>query len=207
MDDRGRAGPLEWAVSGRPAPGEDESGDAYVVAQADAHTLVAVIDGLGHGDLAAIAAERASQVLRVNRAESLDVLIGLCHQSLAATRGAAMTLALVDHGAATMRWLGVGNVIGSLVRMTPAGPAVRSSAMLHGGVVGHQLPKSLRQVTTSLRPGDVVLLGTDGLLSGFDEHPDLRQPADVLAAEILRRSAAGTDDALVLVARYRGPVT
>ena len=92
---------------------------------------------------------------------------------------------------------------GSLVRVSPAGPTVRSSVMLRGGVIGHQLSGVLRPEKTPIQPGDVVLLGTDGLRSGFDDRPDLSQSVPALAQGILANCTKGIDDALVLVARYR----
>ena len=184
-------------------PGEDESGDGWVVGDTVGATLIGVIDGLGHGHLAAVAAGQAASVLRENPAEPLNALFVLCHQALSDTRGAAITLGVVDHAQATLEWLGVGNVAGSLVRAAPAGPRVRSSVMLRGGVIGHQLSAVLRPEKTSIQPGDVVLLGTDGLRSGFDDRPDLSQSVAALAQGILANRTKGIDDALVLVARYR----
>jgi hypothetical protein len=199
----GVSGPIEWAVAGQPLPDEDESGDGWVVAETVGATLFGVIDGLGHGHWAAVAAGQAASVLRENPAEPLNALFVLCHQALSGTRGAAITLGVIDHAQATLEWLGVGNVAGSVVRASPAGPTVRSSVMLRGGVIGHQLSGVLRPEKTSIRPGDVVLFGTDGLRSGFDDRPDLSQSAGALAQAILARCAKGIDDALVLVARYR----
>ena len=203
MFETGVSGPIEWAVAGQPLPGEDESGDGWVVADTGGATLVGVIDGLGHGHLAAVAAGQAASVLQDNPAEPLNALFVLCHQALSRTRGAAITLAVIDHARATLEWLGVGNVAGSLVRASPAGPTLRSSVMLRGGVVGHQLSDVLRPEKTSIQPGDVVLFGTDGLRSGFDDRPDLSQSVTALAQGILANCTKGIDDALVLVLRYR----
>jgi negative regulator of sigma-B (phosphoserine phosphatase) len=202
--DSGASGPIEWAVAGQPLPGEDESGDGWVVADTSGATLLGVIDGLGHGPRAAVAARHAAAVLGENPAEPLDALFVLCHQALGGTRGAAITVAVIDHVHATLAWLGVGNVAGSLVRTSPGGPMVQSSVMQRGGVIGHQLPEALRPVRTPIQPGDVLLLGSDGLATGFDDRPDLGQSAAALAQGILAHCAKGTDDALVLVARYRG---
>jgi len=198
----GVSGPIEWAVAGQPLTGEDESGDGWVVAETVGATLIGVIDGLGHGHLAAVAAGQAASVLQDNPAEPLNALFLLCHQALSDTRGAAITLGIIDHAQATLEWLGVGNVAGSLVRLSPAGPTVRSTVMLRGGVIGHQLSGVLRPEKTSIQPGDVVLLGTDGLRSGFDDRPDLSQSVAALAQGILANYTKGIDDALVLVARY-----
>ena len=203
MFESGVSGPIEWAVAGQPLAGENESGDGWVVADTAGATLIGVIDGLGHGHLAAVAAGQAAAVLLENPAEPLNALFVLCHQALSSTRGAAITLGVIDHAQATLEWLGVGNVTGSLVRVSPAGPTVRSSVMLRGGVIGHQLSGVLRPEKTSIQPGDVVLLGTDGLRSGFDDRPDLSQSVAALAQGILANCTKGIDDALVLVARYR----
>lgn len=197
-------GPLEWAVAEQAVPGEQESGDGWVAAGAAEIALLAAIDGLGHGAPAAIAARRAADVLRDNCAEPVEDLFARCHAALAGTRGAAITLARINCAEAQLHWLGVGNVAASLVRAAPGDPAVAAYAMLRGGVVGQELPGSLRAGVIELQPGDLLLLGTDGLASGFDQRPDLAVPAATLAQDILTRCATGTDDALILVGRYRG---
>lgn len=200
----GRTGPLEWAAAGEPLPGEDVSGDHWIVVDAQVRALLGVIDGLGHGRRAAVAARRAADVLGDNAAEPLDALFVLCHQALDGTRGAAITLVSVDVTDGSVRWLGVGNVVASLVRPAPGRPKLHASALLRGGVVGHQLPAPLRPTSTKMQPGDLLLIGTDGLDSRFDENPNMAQPAAKLAQDILTRCSKGIDDALVLVARHRG---
>ena len=172
-----------------------------------AHTgdgvLLGVIDGLGHGRHAALAANRAAEVLAENPAEPLDVLILLCHRALLDTRGAAITLALVTFGDPGLRWLGVGNVAACLVRVGPGNPTP-VGAPLHGGIVGYRLPTGLDAQNSPIQAGDMLLLGTDGLRGDFAD--DVRPPRapGQLAEDVLTRSARGTDDALILVARYRG---
>ena len=108
---------LSWRVAGRPRAGEAVSGDIAVVAGTGQRTLVAVIDGLGHGEHAAAAAECARDVLLENVGEPLAPLVVLCHQAMARTRGAAMVVASIEHATSRLSWLGVGNVVGALVRV------------------------------------------------------------------------------------------
>ena len=203
MFETGVSGPIEWAVAGQPLPGEDESGDGWVVADTGGATLVGVIDGLGHGHLAAVAAGQAASVLQDNPAEPLNALFVLCHQALSRTRGAAITLGVIDQAEGTLEWLGVGNVAGLPGARVARGPdpAVQCDAARRR--VGQQLSGVLRPEKTSIQPGDVVLFGTDGLRSGFDDRPDLSQSVAALAQGILANCAKGIDDALVLVVRYR----
>jgi hypothetical protein len=72
---------------------------------------------------------------------------------------------------------------------------------LRGGVVGYLLP-SLRTATVQLERDDVLVLATDGVRPVFGDWPG--EPPQDVAARILDEQGRGTDDALVLVARYRG---
>ena len=49
----------EWASAFISLPGESQCGDRHFVADVPEGTLLAVVDGIGHGDEAAFAAERA----------------------------------------------------------------------------------------------------------------------------------------------------
>jgi negative regulator of sigma-B (phosphoserine phosphatase) len=55
---------LDWAWAGAALEG-DESGDACLVAPLPHGALLAVIDGLGHGPEAAVAAREATSLLQV----------------------------------------------------------------------------------------------------------------------------------------------
>lgn len=209
MRDHGWSGPLEWAVAGRALPSETESGDGWAVAEqfdADGRgtTLFAVIDGLGHGTEAAAATRAAVAALRGRAGQSPQSLLRRCHQTLSQTRGAAITLATIEHPQGLMWWLGVGNVAASLVRSGPAGSAVHAVAMLRGGVVGQQLPDPLQPLSATMERGDLLLIGTDGLAPGFGESSRLAGPVTDIAEDLLTRCALSTDDALVLAARYHG---
>ncbi|MGX1809775.1 SpoIIE family protein phosphatase [Nocardia sp. NPDC055321] len=204
MREDGFIGAVEWAVAGRALPGQRVSGDRSVVLDAGGGSvLFAVLDGLGHGAAAADAADRAAQVLAENRAEPLDVLMLLCHRAMSDTRGAAVSLALFDSGE-KLHWLGVGNVESRVVAAAPGKPAVRAAALLAGGIVGYLLPPNLQPQTVPVRPGDLLLMSTDGITSDFADGIDLGKPTSDITAEVLARHAKDTDDALVLAARHRG---
>ena len=53
-------------------------------------------------------------------------------------------------------------------------------------------------------PGDVIVMATDGIRSGFVSSVDVTVEPQPLAEDIVRRFSKGTDDALALVARYDG---
>ncbi len=192
---------LDWGLAGHALGGEDESGDrALVVARRDG-MLAAVVDGLGHGAEAAVAAARAVEVLNEHADDELEALVRRAHEALRRTRGAVIALAVVTPSGG-VTWTGVGNVEAVIVRHDRPGDAAREHALLLGGVLGVQLPR-VRPGRTTLRPGDELILATDGIRREF-LNSLTSAPAQRLADDILRRHATGRDDAMVLVARYRG---
>lgn len=191
--------PLEWAAAARPLPGEERSGDAWLVAPFPGGALLAVLDGVGHGEEAARAATTAREILAGSPAEPLPALVRRCHDGLRDTRGVVMSLAALDD-AGEMRWLGVGNVAGALLR---ARGSAAEELLLRGGVVGAQLPP-LQTAAVALGAGDRLVLATDGIAAAFPR--DLARGGTVRAAaeRILRRHARAQDDALALVASWGG---
>ncbi len=142
MTDAGCLALLDWAVAGAPIDGGTESGDLHAVVPFDGGVLVGAIDGLGHGPEAAAAARAAALILAAHAAESPRRLMDRCHEGLRRTRGAVITLASFQARAATMTWMGVGNVEGILIHQDAA--TVTESAPLRGGVVGFRLPPLAR---------------------------------------------------------------
>lgn len=203
MDCRGTEQNLiEYAVAEAALPGEQESGDLHLVAPHPRGVLVAAIDGLGHGGEAADAARAARAALARDPSGDLPDLFVRTHGTLARSRGVVMSLASFQRGG-KLTWLGVGNVEGTLVRAEDGRVRRADSIMLLGGVVGYQLPK-LRPSTTAVQPGDVLILATDGIGSGYIETLDPAAGLSALADRILAGFGKGGDDALVLVARYVG---
>ena len=205
MAEHGWLGPIEWAAKARPRPGENVCGDRMIAVDVeDTGALIGVLDGLGHGAEAAEAASCGVDVLRAARAEPLDVLVQRCHRALSGTRGVAMTLARIDFRTDTLSWAGIGNVAADLVAKHPAGVEVRSSARLAGGIVGYRIPEALTPQEVPIRPGDLLVITSDGIVEDHLDDIDFSAPALVIADQILHSHAKDNDDALVLAARHRG---
>jgi len=102
-----------------------------------------------------------------------------------------------------MTWLGVGNVAGLLIRGDPGVAPRQELLLLRNGVVGRQLPP-LQAGVLPVSAGDTLVLATDGVDPDFmTRGVEIGEP-ETTAARILEAHATGLDDALVLVARYRG---
>lgn len=192
---------LRYWVASRPIPGEDESGDQFVVAPFDGGTLVAVIDGLGHGPGAAQAAMHAAETLRRHAQEPVVSLMQRCHTELRKLRGAVISMASFDAATATMSWLGVGNVEGVLLGRAADGRRARTSLVPRGGIVGDRLPQ-LMPASVPLKPGDLLLFATDGICSMFIKALGQMEHPCQLVHHIFMQYAKTTDDALILGAQW-----
>jgi hypothetical protein len=164
---------------------------------------VAAIDGLGHGQDAAMAAKIAGATLEVYAGQSVIALVRHCHKALAQTRGVVMSLASIDTVDDTLTWLGIGNVAGVLCRADPAAGPQKEDLLLRGGGVGYQLPH-LSAALIPVARGDTLVFATDGVHSDFGEGIALGEPPQHLADRLLAKYGKNTDDALVVVLRWDG---
>ena len=195
---------VEFGVASRPFRGEIESGDLHSVIARPTGALIAVVDGLGHGYEAAVAAKTAIVTLTAQAHQPVAALVRLCHQALIRTRGVAMCIASLEWRGETMTWTSVGNVAAVLLRRDGGGHLEREHIFMRNGVVGHRLPP-LRVMTLEIKKGDLLILATDGLRDGFYSNVNLDELPQYTADRILAEYGKVTDDALVLVARWNGP--
>jgi negative regulator of sigma-B (phosphoserine phosphatase) len=203
MSERAERPRIEWGVATRCRSGEVANGDLAIVTPLPDGVLVAAIDGLGHGEKAAHAAETVERVLRDSRSHDLMSLVERCHAALRGTRGAVITLAFLSSSKNTISWLGVGNVEGRLMSGVPSVTPTKGSLAIASGVPGHELPK-VTAATLDIQPGDVLLLATDGIEPAFAESLDLSGSPQAITDRILHSHAKTNDDALVVAVRYLG---
>lgn len=194
---------LQYWVAARPLPGQAASGDQYLVAAFTGGVLVAVVDGLGHGDPAHEAAILAVETLRAHAHEPPATLMRRCHEALKRTRGAVMTVASFCAADSVMTWLAIGNVEGMLIRAGGEGDAHEKpfAILPRGGIVGGHLPV-LNPASVAVRPGDLLLLATDGICSAFYREARHAEQPGQLVQQLFFRHARDTDDALLLGAQW-----
>jgi phosphoserine phosphatase RsbX len=195
--------PVEWGVAARSREGEATCGDRGVVTLTPEGALVAAIDGLGHGAEAARAARTAAEIVRRHPSRDLVLLVERCHEALKGTRGAAISLAFVSPSERGVTWLGVGNVEGRVLSGDPSATRPKGSLVLERGVAGHELP-ALRAAALAVRPGDVLVLATDGIHAAFADALDVSGTTQAITERILTEHGKPRDDALVVAVRYLG---
>jgi serine phosphatase RsbU (regulator of sigma subunit) len=205
MPSRARAAQtlIHWGVATLALEGQTESGDLHLVQAVKDGVLTAVVDGLGHGEEAAAAARLAVSTLELYGEEPPLSLLQRCHEALKGSRGVVMSLARFDAPRGTMTWLGVGNVEGVLHHADWSERSARASLITRGGIVGSEVP-AIQAAVIPVNAGDTLVFATDGIGNGFLADVSVREEPQQLADQILARYGKGTDDALVLVARYLG---
>lgn len=181
-----------------PAPGEDRSGDSWAVGRHRGRLRLLLVDGLGHGPIAAEAAAEAVRLFHAYPEASPETMLGRLHDGLRATRGAALAVAEIVPLHSIVRWAGVGNIAASIVSDAGA-----RNLMSHNGIVGHQM-RRVQEMTYPWPTDAVLVMASDGLRSQWrlDEHPGVaaRDPS-IVAGVLFRDHLRGRDDATVLVAR------
>lgn len=184
-----------------PLQGEDVCGDSYLAIPGGSRSLYMVVDGLGHGFGASQAAVEAVKAVKISSHESLTEIMMSTHNALKSTRGAAMSVAMVDHDRLTLKYAGVGNVSASLAN----GSATRGMPS-QNGTLGAILPKII-EYTYPFDPGTHLLMFSDGLTSkcGLGGYQGMQnRPPGLLAGLLYRDFSRKRDDATVLVASLSG---
>src|SRR5438034_1645812 len=154
---------IDWGVASRALPGEVVCGDLHLIKPIPEGVLLAVADGLGHGDEATVAAKTALAIVEEHSEAPLEALVRRCHDALMKTRGAVMTVATLNSLEDRLTWLGVGNVEAVLLRagdrtktspecvplrksgdtemLIRLGKALSERVPLRRGLVGYRLPE------------------------------------------------------------------
>ena len=178
--------------------GQTANGDAWFVRQVGDVCRVALIDGVGHGELAALAASCAREVLEETSTLSAQEVLHVCHQRLRSTRGAVAAIATIDVASSKLTFAGVGNIE---ARLWQNGREQR--LISYRGLLGTAIP-TLRAFECTLSSPWLLVLHTDGVSGRASLDPDDLAVArdsgvEALAQRLLERWGRSHDDATVVV--------
>jgi anti-sigma regulatory factor (Ser/Thr protein kinase) len=188
----------------RPITGEDVCGDGYAVRVDGGVVSALLVDGLGHGPLAATAAATAVRAFRAAPPSGPAALLTAVHRGLAGTRGAAAAV-VQDAGAVAdgeLRYAGIGNISAHV-----SDAAGHRRLISYPGIAGGQA-RTVREVGCPVALPAVVVLHSDGVTDKLQLPPAGtlagRSPVAVAAA-VLRDVGVRHDDASVLVLTRADP--
>lgn len=192
-----RTSPISSGCVNVPKPGEEVCGDACTVADTLAGRTAMVVDGLGHGPDAAIAANEALRLFHRHQNLPVPQILEYLHAGLRPTRGAAVAIARYDEQRSIVVYGGIGNIAGSV----QTGHEMRRMISLNG-TAGH----IARRIQTFDYPcaGGLVIMHSDGLTMNWslERYPGITRMHPTLIASVLYRDyARRRDDATVLVVK------
>jgi anti-sigma regulatory factor (Ser/Thr protein kinase) len=195
-----RNGKLEFGVINLALAGEIECGDTWRIACNGQTVVLMVVDGLGHGPLAATAAQAAASAFAQRPFDPPSETMQHLHRALGGGRGAAAACAMLHAENTKLAYAGVGNISGSLIS------GEKSRGMVsHNGILGVQLLRT-QQFEYPCNPGDRIVMHSDGMSARWSlkDYPGLfvRHPA-VIAGVLYRDHARARDDVTVLVSGIR----
>jgi anti-sigma regulatory factor (Ser/Thr protein kinase) len=193
-------GSFELGAISLAVAGEIECGDTWRVALGTTLVSLLVADGLGHGPLAAAAAQAAAAAFTSRPFDDPSLAMQTLHRALAGTRGAAAACARLHVGEMRVDYAGVGNISGSIVTRE------RSRGMVsHNGTLGVQLLRT-QQFEYEWPLGSRVIMHSDGLSARWSiaAYPGLHlRHSAVIAAVLYRDFVRRRDDVTVVVACQR----
>lgn len=202
-----------WAGNARPStnlatgvvslakPGSPVCGDGWLVEEKADRSVIAVADGLGHGPLAAEAAEAVLGLVAKHSERGPAAILKEAHEALRNTRGAAVAIVELDRAARRLRFAGLGNVDGRLFLASESHHLVS-----HNGTAGREI-RAIHEYSHPWLENALLILHTDGMSGHWapDEIQGLlgRDPA-LIAAVLYRNHNRGDDDVTALVVRAAG---
>ncbi len=179
------------------APGETVSGDGWHFHADDEVASLMVADGLGHGPYAAEASDAALRIFGSATGGPSQIL-ERAHQGMRSTRGAAVAIATLNVADSTVKFSGVGNIVGRLI----SGIGDRSLLSQHG-TLGMQI-RHLNDVSYPWPDHALLVMHSDGITTRWslaEVGGLLQSDAALVAAWLIRDHIRGKDDATVVVVR------
>jgi|LGVF01.1.fsa_nt_gb serine phosphatase RsbU (regulator of sigma subunit) len=171
-------------------------GDECSYWEEDTKAILCIVDGLGHGKDAEIAAKAAVNYIACHLSESLQEIFTGCDRELRGTRGAAMGIAVIDEEKDELTYAGIGNTRVIII----------SSKTFHlgsdYGITGGGF-KKLTPETLAIGKGTLVIMFTDGVeeLVDLSCYDLISGDVHELAEKIITDWRIQRDDAAVMVYR------
>lgn len=189
---------IDYHIAKKSLDNDVYCGDTAIIKEFGGKVFIGIVDVLGHGKEADQVARICDRFLGNNCGEDLIATIKGLHLRISKTRGAVASLCLVDLKTCAVRYVGVGDITAIKFGPSPTRFVGRS------GVIGYALP-TLREESTKLHDGDLIVLHTDGVSGSFawnDYQEIFEGDARTIAERIMGKYRRETDDALCIVFKY-----
>jgi anti-sigma regulatory factor (Ser/Thr protein kinase) len=181
-----------------PITGESVCGDGWSSHHTPGRSIYILADGLGHGPSAAEAADEAIRIFTESSHRTPAQILADAHGALAKTRGAAVSVAEINHATGFVNYAGVGNIAAAILR----DGKTRSMVSLNG-TLGHTIRK-IQEFSYPWDRSSSLIMHSDGLATrwSLEQYPGLaaRHPS-LIAGVLYRDFCRGRDDVTILISR------
>jgi anti-sigma regulatory factor (Ser/Thr protein kinase) len=186
---------IETSVFSRPKPGFKNNGDAYFIKRYGDNAVIAVLDGIGHGDKASEASRIALKVIEDKFRDDLEQVVLTMHRKLHGSRGCVIGIVRM-HKEGKIEYLGVGNIRAQIYTAE-----LYKRLVSFDGLVGSNL-RTLRTDVLTINTPCLIVLHSDGVSSfNFEDKKIVYRPVMELAKEAFEQHKKSSDDATLLIAR------
>ena len=198
----GAAVKMQIGLLNIPIRGETVCGDNFLIQIGPSRSVYMMVDGLGHGSGAAEAAGEAVATVAKFQDQSASEMLLRAHDALKKTRGAAMSVAIVDYDRLVMTYAGIGNVSAALLTEQSS-----RSLVSENGTVGAALPRVPKEYSYPVSLETTLLMFSDGLTTKTSPigYAGLQSRHPALIASVLFRDfRRHRDDATIMIAPIGG---
>ncbi len=186
---------IQTSVYSRPKPGFKSNGDAYFIKRYEDSAIVAVVDGIGHGDKASEASRIALKVIEDKFRDELEEVVLTIHRRLHGSRGCVIGIVRMNKEG-KIEYLGVGNI-----RTQIYTPEMYKRLVSFDGLLGSNI-RTLRTDRLTLSRPCLVVLHSDGVASfNFEDKRIVYRPVMEVIKESFEKYKKSSDDATLLIAR------
>lgn len=180
-------------------PGEKVSGDGGTIRHVGNKTLVFLGDGLGHGEFAKEAIDKALETFNNSNYSEPSDIIREVHAAVKKTRGLVGTIGILDHQSKEWQISGIGNIAVRLQR----GLEYKNYSS-YNGIIGLNIPGRIENNRYEMEKLQQLILCSDGIKTRWDlmHYPSiLKYDPMLLAAAIYKDHSRKTDDMTVLIVK------
>ncbi|MDB5250106.1 MAG: serine/threonine protein kinase [Segetibacter sp.] len=182
-----------------PKTGERLCGDGFYYKQTNNKFKLFLGDGLGHGPEAAKAVDEAINSFKFCHEESPVDIIKYIHSTVKKTRGLVGTVVIFDFEKREWNICGVGNILTKIGNFSQS-----KNYMCYNGILGHNIPGSLKEQITPYEPGQYLVLCSDGIKTKWElsNYPGIfKNDLSILTGAIYKDHTRNTDDSSVVIAK------
>lgn len=181
----------------RPIAGEKKNGDALFITEENGFHFFAIIDGIGHGDIAYEISHKIKGFLQENVSSNISYLIEKTHKYMTGSEGAALGIGVIMDK--ILYFGSLGNISCKIVN------AENINLVSTDGLLGVR-GRSVKVTSKILENNDAIMIYSDGIDSSFSNSEFKNYhlfSSEILAKKIVQQWGSMFDDASIITVKIK----